>query len=705
MFIREPSFSFFSLLFVLLNDAVYFLTLLLLLMVHHVLYAIQSKKNTARRTTRKYYSVIFHRKKSLKKLLSNRSASALGTLEHASTNYYFFFFRKKKSHPSMTSTQPSQRASLNPFSCFSSYVNLLSYLATRDLGTPLAGQLMEVFARHENLSLSEIATKMREKPSNSPYSKALSSSHAEESSPEASGGKLFTDVPSDLTLDPSNTASLQSAAKSSIQSDAAVRELVTRFVIHRVVSSSGEGGSGSERGASGSGLTVYMLQPATALMLRVYYPLVLQYVRSEWGEAAERLAAVVHQLGLVSLSAAVRAVAQASSADASRSEALRVAALALLHGSVLEVAHSAANESQPRKKFRPESSSAGDLPLCFVRWNVPFLVRLLLHRAMRQLVQERLADQSGGMAMSVLDRLLRGQEELCLQGSRTVMAAVESGGRVENSIVGVEADSGSECFSPLPDYGAGPPVSFSELRSALHCDTPEEVLQLSEALERLQSPTLSSSGLQRADPTPSPFVLRCSATGASLLDSLAPDSSTYFQLHYAALRAALRCSVVERVVFARHGVMGVRLVRLLTIHHFLEDKTIAELLIAPQPRTRELLHEMMRDGLVQQREISKVDANPMSERQPKHQVYLWGLQKDHTGTMLPVVRQMVAQSLLLAFVSLGSLKKVTFPSHEEEGDEKAAAALEAYTRYCQQRVGLENVVLAHMRMLFLLDFE
>ncbi|CCW70437.1 unnamed protein product [Phytomonas sp. Hart1] len=129
----------------------------------------------------------------------------------------------------------------------------------------------------------------------------------------------------------------------------------------------------------------------------------------------------------------------------------------------------------------------------------------------------------------------------------------------------------------------------------------------------------------------------------------------------------LQREVCERVVLARHGVLGVRLMKLLLRDHLLEDRTLAEAAIAPQPRTRETLHAMLRDGFVFIQEAPR--GAPLSEqRLVKNSIFLWGSHLEQA--ILPNVREQIASVLHHALVNLHEVageatKPHAFGNHNE----------------------------------------
>lgn len=805
---------------------------------------------------------------------------------------------------------------VDPLRAFPSYASLVSFLISIDLQSPLVGKLLQLLIHHPNLTLSEISKAFREEEESGRNRRGVGGGEGRSllnalSSPSLNQHPSLT-VRSPLCLDTGNPEALKSSAKTAPRLDAALRELMSRLVLHRVIACGDSKdrssfSSGSEYSVQNSSSTCYYsLQSGTTLLLRLYYPLVLQWVRNRFGDVGERLASIVHQLGIVPLSSAIEILANAAVAakelppplslptslhsspsnsavqrevtrtsttsknadvgggereltrnsPAARTRAwvdvYREVGIAMVQHGVFEVVNSDVDdtnmgenrnhdrgwgnrneETEMRKKAvcLENGSSISISPLLhspdishwYIRWNVSHLVHLLLHSAMRQLVQGRVADFSGsaetiGVPSIILDVFFSAQEKTWLQVSNTASRCgssfsggrqadndrnslhfsnntTEYGGAGEvrsNMSVEERRRGGSKLIDafgfplPLPSVSA-PPVPLSALVNAVQNHyqqkqgslTSQKIMlledQVRRVLECLQDDAIGRSGLVGR-----PKRTGAAKTAAFVISGLESSHNTLYHLHYGALCAALRLTVVEKVIFARHGVLGVRAFKLLTSHHFLEDKGLAELLVAAQPQTRELLHDMMKDGLLQQKEISKVDVSVTSERQPKHQIYLWGFQEE--TQLMPRIREIIAQSLLKAVFRLNTLRhgnsgalsskeemilqdpnfcapyanssssngNASAPGQnkengrncsdgrvkEEESHESFSTFLphvgfppfggpdtgikggkdrlsllpthpedfDALVHHHRQLLGIENVVLAHMRMLFIMDF-
>eukprot|EP00796_Vickermania_ingenoplastis_P001384 gene1384-808_t len=604
------------------------------------------------------------------------------------------------------------------------YGALLCSTLSHALRTPLAGRVVSLLLQHESMTLGEMAKALKEHAPPAPHRARKRRARGGGTNPQQRRrGTVRRALP---------PAGLNEA----LYTDLALRELVTRLYLHRVVCFDAK-------------TKTYALQPGTSLLLQLYYPLVLLELRRRFGVAGERVGGVVRQLAVAPLDAAVRTAAEAAAAagqrvasvaavevataardligtppvaaatsaahielgfsseddnralqgDSGRSISTTVlrdewmcamskAARNMLSCGVFDVLSTttAAPAAQRRRTESGTVTSGGadGLPCVYVQWNVCYLSQLLLHSAMMQLGQERLADRLMGSV--VLQHLLALEEDVVRRSSSRHHNS--SNHYVENvdGMPGMEPEGSSSAAAvggagldalgfPIPPPATGTAsASFhtllneaqrrigglqsetkvkredqhTEARAAgavsfANTNTTAVAERLAAVLEALKHPTSASNGLQHPSDgagltsvcrggllTPSAVHhSRENTDWHSAFFSSGPvetDPEAAVSIHYAAFLRCLSLEMQEKVIFARHGVLGVRIVALLRHHHFLEDRSIAELVVSPQPQTREALHDLLRDGIVIQKEISKVDANPTSERQPKHQIYLWGLE-------------------------------------------------------------------------------
>ncbi|CBZ31235.1 hypothetical protein, conserved [Leishmania donovani] len=126
------------------------------------------------------------------------------------------------------------------------------------------------------------------------------------------------------------------------------------------------------------------------------------------------------------------------------------------------------------------------------------------------------------------------------------------------------------------------------------------------------------------------------------------SQSNFYAIDHVTAVHLLQEAVCERVVYSRYGVLGVRIMKLLLQHHFLEERTLAEQSIATYVKVREVLHQMFKDGFLLQQEVPRTSA--LVERSAKASVYLWGL--SWSATLLPVVRERLAKTLTIAWAKL-----------------------------------------------------
>lgn len=587
----------------------------------------------------------------------------------------------------------------------SAHYDLLENVITDQLGL-LAGRVVRILANHGALTLKELADALKRDPQ-LPMQTAVRA------------------VRTSLTVSESQQSATASPA---LLTDAAVREIVTRLVLHRVM---------VETSAQ-----VYRLSLGTGLLLRGLFPLVTQCVRRRYGEAGESVVLIVYQLAAVPLESAVRL---AQERRPSLSEAIRVAAAQLVADGWLESAASVnapttsttataggehgssssredglapdstgrhGGQKRPREWGAGGGSAGGGNPPpsqepC--RLHLPAIQRALLQDAVQQLVSERYTD--GGASTAVVLTLLHLQlpspsvEDWPPLGPSTSAAAAAGAG----------VSSVTPVFSqePLREYGFPAklpprtrPMAVQALletirRQRLH-GVPGGDPAVS-AHSAHHSPTAGSAGvpqrtstgaghataaaaaaldgaivsavqrmLTRRGPTTGAPWLRSnhassgahhtssssssSSPAASSLHHDGPELSGMdaIALQLDAVLTTLHSHVCERVVFARHGVLGVRLMKLLLQHRYLEDRTLAEEVIATPPKTREALHAMLRDGYVMQQEVPR--SATLTERLPKNSVFLWGCSMQHT--LLPAVREQLAKALANVLAKLTELHRV-----------------------------------------------
>lgn len=127
-----------------------------------------------------------------------------------------------------------------------------------------------------------------------------------------------------------------------------------------------------------------------------------------------------------------------------------------------------------------------------------------------------------------------------------------------------------------------------------------------------------------------------SADGGMVLSRADGGDGGGLRLHYGRIVDLMRLDCCEQVIFSRFGVLGVRLMKALVRNDAMEERFLAEEVIATLPQVRETTAGMMRDGYLRQIEIPKVIN---TERQPKNSIFLWNAPRDALTST--VARQLV----------------------------------------------------------------
>ncbi|EPY26936.1 hypothetical protein STCU_06004 [Strigomonas culicis] len=499
---------------------------------------------------------------------------------------------------------------------------------------PLAGKVVEVLAQRGPLTLKQI-------------SNALQASPEAQHTSLLSAGRSAKMVRTDLTT----SAETEGLTDPKTVSDLALKEVVTRLVLHRVVRS-----CAPER--------LYRLSVSDAVLLRVLVPLVAQRVERAYGPAGLALFAVLHQLAVVPWSSAVR-LAQQRHADFADGVAA-AAAYMEEDGWVEFVSGPAAAEAELGHK-RPRAAEGAPLS--------DEHCRLSTFAMMRALLEESLQHYVAGVAA---------------QEQPEVLSAVVS-----------------VLVAHVPPRAAGPTAGddYAPL--------------LAPHSEDLSLHSLTQ-GVRRRCPAALPEQVAASvrhlSDGPALVETVAPG---VYRLSLPAVAAALHETTCERVLFARYGTLGVRMMKLLTRNHFLEDKTLAEEAIATQPKTRELLHAMMRDGYVALQEVPR--GAVFAERAAKSSTFLWTAAP--AGTLLASARH-VARSLTFALRRLHHQQRLLeegggiidapadgpprLPSAVGGAATRAPADPLAHRANAQQlwrsTIGYQSSSLSLMRLLLVLDY-
>ncbi|KAK7198037.1 hypothetical protein NESM_000759300 [Novymonas esmeraldas] len=444
--------------------------------------------------------------------------------------------------------------------------------------------------------------------------------------------------------------------------DVAVTEVMTRLVVHRLVHADAV-------------THLYELRYGSAILLRVLFPLLLHCARQQYGEAARCVLLLVYQLGFVAPRAAVQVVL--SRTPSLTQESVDYAVVRLMEDRWLVPVSDAAD-------LDTTSAAAATAPH---HVGLEAALHSLFNDALEQAVAERYSD--GGMALTLVRALRR-------------RAAPHSGNA--EAVASVQ-----ELAAGLPTHAGAVSVPTDAVERCLH---------------RLCQPiVLFGCGDAATSAAPTGGVTATPATRALLTTSAHGPGRVYALDHTTAVHL-LQEAVCERVVYSRYGVLGVRIMKLLLHHHYLEERTLAEQSVATHTRTRDVLHCMFKDGFLHEQEVPRSAA--LAERAPKTSVFLWGM--SWSATLLPAVRESLAKALTMAWVKLRQAQQtaatlstpaVSRPRQSPTAGAAAAAHgddVEAHGKYGASRsaqhalqtqraiTGLQSSVMSLMRLLLIVDF-
>ncbi|CAJ1028304.1 hypothetical protein, conserved [Leishmania lindenbergi] len=574
------------------------------------------------------------------------------------------------------------------------HYQLIISTITDQLG-PLAGAICRALTQSGPMSLKDISDAVHRDEE----VRAVAAAAANRAS---ATGETTTAVPATHQLGSSFHVDLGDIASvNDVIHEVAVKELVTRLVVHRLVHTDAV-------------THLYEMRYGSAVLLRVLFPLLLHCARQRYGEAAKCVLLVAYQLGVVPPRAAVQ-VALSRTPSLTR-EAIEYAVVRLVEdGWLVPVPNlPTATPGAATPALRADGASShlgGSLDL----WSAtrPHCVGLqaalhcLFSDAIEQAVAERYAD--GRLALTLV-RALRRRTAPNSEYTEAVASFQELAAELPTT-AGVRRDRSGE-----PRVGTDS-VSSGSAEAVRRC------------LERLCQPVALFAGCNAAAPmTPaagsSPNFTTMPLTRALLVkpqsesDLYALDDVTAVQL--------LQEAVCERVVYSRYGVLGVRIMRLLLQHHFLEERTLAEQSVATYVKAREVLHRMFKDGFLLQQEVPRTSA--LVERSAKASVYLWGL--SWSATLLPAVRERLAKTLTIAWVKLreaqqqasavakpaacvrsspaasGGIHRSAAHAEEVEAQWKSGMSRSIQQALQTQRTitGLQSCVMSLMRLLLIVDF-
>ncbi|GET89910.1 hypothetical protein, conserved [Leishmania tarentolae] len=564
---------------------------------------------------------------------------------------------------------------------------------THQLG-PLAGAICRTLIQSGPMSLKEISDAVHR-------DEELRAVAAAAANRASAAGEKTTAVPPTHQVGSNFHVHLGDIASvNDVIHEVAVKELVTRLVVHRLIHA--------------DPIThLYELRHGSAILLRVLFPLLLHCARQQYGEAAKCVLLVVYQLGVVPPRAAVQ-VALSRTPSITR-DAIEYAVVRMVeNGWLVPVlkSPSAAHGAATVTRAADVASSHPDDNLDLWNATTPYCVGLeaalhyLFNDAIEQAVAERYAD--GRLALTLIRTLRR--------------RAAPNSGYTEASA------SFQELAAELPttagvrrDHSGEPRMGTDNLPSS-------SVEAVQRCLQRLCQPIVLYSCYATASTTSatgvSPSLTMMPSTRALLVKPHS-QSNVYSMDHVAAVHL-LQEAVCERVVYSRYGVLGVRIMKLLLQHHFLEERTLAEQSVATYVKVREVLHQMFKDGFLLQQEVPRTSA--LVERSAKASVYLWGL--NWSGTLLPVVRERLAKTLTIAWVKLreaqqqasavpkpasrvgstptagGSFNSSVAHTEEVEAQWKYGMSGNIQQALQAQRTvtGLQSCVMSLMRLLLIVDF-
>nr|CCM16834.1 hypothetical protein, conserved [Leishmania guyanensis] len=607
------------------------------------------------------------------------------------------------------------------------HYQLIISTITDQLG-PLAGAICRALTQSGPMSLKDISDAVHRDEE----VRAVAAAAANRAS---ATGETTTAVPATHQLGSSFHVDLGDIASvNDVIHEVAVKELVTRLVVHRLVHTDAV-------------THLYEMRYGSAVLLRVLFPLLLHCARQRYGEAAKCVLLVAYQLGVVPPRAAVQ-VALSRTPSLTR-EAIEYAVVRLVEdGWLVPVPNlPTATPGAATPALRADGASShlgGSLDL----WSAtrPHCVGLqaalhcLFSDAIEQAVAERYAD--GRLALTLVRALLR-RTAPNSEYTEAVASFQELAAELPTT-AGVRRDRSGE-----PRVGTDS-VSSGSAEAVRRC------------LERLCQPVALFADCNAAAPmTPaagsSPNFTTMPSTRALLVkpqsesDLYALDDVTAVQLLQGATMPSTRAllvkpqsesdlyalddvtavqllqeAVCERVVYSRYGVLGVRIMRLLLQHHFLEERTLAEQSVATYVKAREVLHRMFKDGFLLQQEVPRTSA--LVERSAKASVYLWGL--SWSATLLPAVRERLAKTLTIAWVKLreaqqqasavakpaacvrsspaasGGIHRSAAHAEEVEAQWKSGMSRSIQQALQTQRTitGLQSCVMSLMRLLLIVDF-
>ena len=583
-------------------------------------------------------------------------------------------------------TQPSEVCEDLAAKPIAAHYELLISTVAHQLG-PLAGGVCRVLSHNGPMSLTDLSEAVRR-------DEDVSGVAAAAANRASATGEKTTAVPATHQIGTSLRVDLGelSSAKDLIH-EVAVKEVVTRLVLHRLV-------------YADPAKQLYGLRLGSALLLRVFFPLLVHCVRQQYGEAAKCVLLAVNQLGAVPPVAAVR-VALSRTPSLGR-DALDYAVTQLVaDGWLVPVSAGAAEGSGSSNNVGSADVWSATTPY---RIGLEGALFFLLSDALEQAVAERYAD--GGLALTLVRALRRRTSPAAAASRSDGVASWQELMSAWPARAGVRRDRSGQAI-PLPANSR----SAEAVQRCLQRLCQPIVLLICEASASM-TPTVVFSSSSSAAASPSALP----ATRALVVQP--HKQSGFYALDNVTAVHLLQEAVCERVVYAGYGVLGVRMMKLLLQHRFLEERTLAEQAVATYTKTRDVLHRMFKDGFLTQQEVPRSGA--LAERAAKGSIFLWGL--SWNATLLPMVRERLAKTLSIAWVKLREAQQqqqqqvaAASPSATSSASGDAAgrpASEEAeaqwkfgLTRNMQQALqvqrtvtGLQSCVMSLLRLLLIVDF-
>ena len=386
-------------------------------------------------------------------------------------------------------------------------------------------------------------------------------------------------------------------------------------------------------------------------------PTFVRFVRAELGDAGDVAVSVLTRYGKLTLGSIRREVlrsapfAESAVRDAIAFMADRKWIVACGEGGAGGAggaSSSAADSSMPaEKKLRSEVSFDDTTP-----YEVSFPT--LLHAMRCAAVKDFAANRFNALGSRIIATMIENDSAfLANRGSMnyfdspaSIMRGASSGNVSEEARRRIAAGFGGT--PQLPSLSTS--LTIGQLHQYATSGSPSDALSTSSSSAAAGGgsfsypQTISANPLPRLDPSDASQVTfraklkeLCSDDFGALLQegdlgSSGGGGTAAYVLNYGKAVTAMRERLVEKIVFARYGVVGTRILKLLFQKGAFEDRHIAEECICSLFEAREALFGMQRDGYVRQLEIPKHKVDHNAERNPKNSNYLWAVSKEAVVT-------------------------------------------------------------------------